>query len=334
MRTVLKPFAVLTLTSCLTTLQFSTLAWAQQPTELKTGKAPLAATHKKAELATPSLLVAPQSGFEVSLGYTRSQVEFQQKKVDGKAETAIDAGETVIAYGLNPNLYFGAKIDYMSSKTKADMAIMGFGSIQQTTIEGIGDPTLQVGSRLNFGELSVLGSLGYMIPSGTAEVQVKSNQSTEYSNKKGGGEIHPQISVFRNNKSEILFGGTAEYVIRENRKLKAKDFNGFSTDLSETGGNAMILTAIVETPQTTHSMGATLQYEKDASVSRTSLKTIDVAGNEIATATVYGNIQIAKNSISVLPALGYTYFINDKLNDTELSSQSSYFGSLKLKMTF
>ncbi|MGZ5279516.1 MAG: hypothetical protein ACXWC9_06220, partial [Pseudobdellovibrionaceae bacterium] len=234
---------------------------------------------------------------------------------------------------FNPNLFIGAQIDYLSSKTKADMALLGNASIQQTTIEGISDPTVQVGSRLNFGQLSVVGSLGYMIPSGTAEFQVKPNQSRELSNKKGGGEIHPQISVFRNQKSEILFGGTAEYVVRETRKLKAKDFNGFSTELSETGGNSMILTAIVETPQTSHSVGATLRYQKDAAVKRESVKVVDVSGSETAAATLYGNIRATKN-ISVIPAVGYLYFINDKMEDTELTNQNFYQGSLHVRLTF
>jgi hypothetical protein len=335
MRTVLKPFAVLTLTSCLTTLQFASLAWAQEATTLKTVQPPTRQLPVKVELATPSLLFAPQRGFQAEIGYTRGQEEVQQKRVEGKADVTLDQTTTKVGYGFNDKFFLSTQVDYTSAKATADMAIPNLapGSIQQTTKEGIGDPTLTAGGRMNFGEISAVASIGYLIPTGTAEVQVKQNLDTDYNGKKGGAEILPQLSVFRNNKSEIIYGGTAQYVVRQERKMNSKDFNGFATELKESGGNLAIVSAYIETPQTTHSLGLAMTYQKEASLHRDSRSSVDVAGTEIAAGTLYGNIHASKN-ISIIPAASYMYYVNDKINDTELSSQTKYSGTLNVRLLF
>ncbi len=333
MRTVLKPFAVLTLTSCLTTLQFASLAWAQEGTTLRTAPPAVKQAPVKVELATPSLLFAPQRGFQAEIGYTRGQEEVQQKRVDGKADVTLDQTTSKVGYGFNDKLFISTQVDYISSKATADMAILGSGSIQQMTKEGIGDPTLTAGGRLNFGEISAVGSVGYLIPTGTSEVQVKQNLDTEYNGKKGGAEIVPQLSVFRNNKSEIIYGGTAQYVVRQERKMNSKDFNGFATELKESGGDLAIVSGYIETPQMTHSLGLAVTYQKEASIHRDSRVSIDVAGTEVAAGTLYGNIHASKN-ISIIPAASYMYYVNDKINDTELSSQSKYSGTLNVRLLF
>ncbi len=334
MKSVLRPIAVWTLTSCLTTLQFASLAQAQDQTNLQTAPVPVKAPKLKEELATPSFILAPQKGFEVGFGYSRSQQEFQFKGITGKVDAASDEVRSEIGYAITPLLMVGADIGYQSQKTKADMAIAGNpASIQQNTIEGVGDPALKVGGRMNFGQISAIGQLGYKIQSGTSERQIKSNQDIEQNAKTGGDEISPRLAVFRNLKSEIMFGGAVEYTIRQPRKTKAKDFQGFSQELKETGGNVMSLSAFIETPQTTHSIGGALKYQKEDQSRRESLTTTTVAATELVTASLYGNIRATKN-ISVIPALTYGYYINDKQADTELSSQTVYGGALNLRLMF
>lgn len=334
MKRILKPVVVWTLTSCLTTLQFANVAWAQAGTDLRTQNAPPKANYVRLmDLATPTILVAPQEGFNIDLGYTRAQMEYQIKDVIGKGESTQDNVDTRLAYGITPNVFVGAKYGYSSVKSKSDFAVLGLGSVSEDTSEGVGDPTLMVGGRINMGRMSIVPELEYQISTGNSERQMKSGQLTESNNKSGGSEITPSVSVFKNDKSDILFGGSIGYDFRLERKISSKDPSGFVSELKEKGGNSLNLSIFAETPQTTHSVGAVVAYSKKDSVTRESLKTVDVPGSELLMLTGYGNLRITPN-ISIIPAASYLYYMNDKIGETKLSNQNMYAGSANLRLMF
>lgn len=334
MKRVLKPFAVWTLASCLTTLQFSSLAWAQDGAELKTTQAGSGIGRSKVpDLATPSMMVAPLKGFMADLGYSRKESEIQQKDLVGKNQTTTDAVQTQIAYGITPAIYTKVSYGYQNVKSRSDFALVGVGSISETNKEGVGDPIIGLGGRFNTGRMSVIGSLDYQISTGSAELHHKPSQVSDANGKTGGSEIIPQLTVFKNDKSEILFGASAGYDFRLERKISSKEPAGHVAELKETGGNTLLLSAFLESPQTTHSVGALLSYAKSDAVKKQSLGTIDVPGNEIATATAYANLRVSQN-VSVLPSASYIYYMNDKDGETKLSGQNVYSGTLNLRLMF
>ncbi len=349
------------LISCLTNLQLASMAMASSPArqqvpkaaqkgssngltssqvieELESGtskveKSTMTPTQRPPSLATPTNLNAPQSGFEITTSYAHLEGEVQIKNLEGNSTFSSDGGVLSVAYGLTPNFFFGANIGYSTDKQKSDFAIAGQGSVQVKNSSGYSDPKLMVGSRMNFGKLSVLGQLDADISTGSAEEQRKPEQVTEKNNKPGGSIYTPSVSLFKNEKSGIILGSTLAYQIKQERKTTMKDLSGFQSEGKTTGGNTLRIEAFVETPQTTHSFGALLGWSKSESEKRVSLATVETAGSETLIGTGFANIK-ASNSLSIIPSLSYKYFINDKSDGVELKSQNIYMGSLSLRMNF
>lgn len=284
-------------------------------------------------LATPTTLIAPQSGFEITTSYAHLEGEVQIKNLEGNSTFSSDGGNLTVAYGLGPHFYFGANIGYNTSKQRSDFAIAGQGSVQVRNSNGYSDPKLIAGSRMNFEKLSVVGRIEADISTGSAEEQRKPEQVTETNNKPGGSVYTPSVSLFTNDKSSIIFGSSLGYQIKQERKTTMKDLSGFQSEGKTTGGNTIRIEAFVETPQTTHSFGALLGWSKSESEKRVSLATVESAGSENLMGTGFANIR-ASNSISIIPSLSYLYYVNDKSGDVELKSQNVYMGSLSLRMNF
>jgi hypothetical protein len=119
----------------------------------------------------------------------------------------------------------------------------------------------------------------------------------------------------------------------QDRKISAKDMSGFVSERREIGGNTLNLSTFFETPQTTHSVGAELNYAKDEVTKKQSLTTYEVPGSELLSLKGYGNIHVTEN-ISVIPSATYYYFMNDKSSNTDLSAQNMYSGALDVRVTF
>ncbi len=338
MKAVLRPIAVWTLTSCLTTLQFSTLAWAQEPTQadLKMdAKAPVVAVQPKAELATPSLMLAPQKGFQADLGYGMLQGEYQLKDLTGKADYNKQMVHSEFASGFASHFFAGAGINYQTSKRRSDFAIGTSGAVKENYVEGVEDPTLSLGARMNFRQFSGILKIKGSVPTGNAEIQTKENMVENRNAKLGGAQFGPEISLFRNDKSSLIFGGGLGYLVRQDRKFFAKDQNGFNTEIKESGGNTMTANAFLESPQTSNfGGGLLLEYSKAASTKiEATSRSFEVPDIEQATATVYGSLKIGKN-FAFLPQASYMQFISKQSDAGELTSQSFYSGMLNLRLMF
>jgi hypothetical protein len=340
MKPVLKPIyrrlSVWTLTSCLTTLQFSTLAWAQEPlqADLKMDAKPIVAVQPKAELATPSFMLAPQKGFQAELGYGQLQAEYQLKNLTGKADYSKQMMHSEFAAGFASRFFAGAAINYQSSKRRSDFAIITSGAVKENYVEGVEDPTLSLGARMNFNTFSGIVKVKGTVPTGNAEIQTKELMIENRNAKLGGTQFGPEISLFRNNKSALMFGGGLGYIIRQDRKIFAKDQNGFNTEIKESGGNTMTANVFLESPQTTHSGGLLVEYSKAAAAKiEANNRSAEIPDIELATATAYGNIKIGK-SFAILPQASYMHYISKQSDAGELTSQSAYSGMLNLRLLF
>lgn len=335
------------LVSCLTNFQLSTPAWAdeslrknQVPASEKSTQSSSLQTNGEPQvlptgLATPSLILAPQSGFQVKTSYIHTEEDLQLKNVDGNYTSSADAGELRLAYGLKPSFYFGTGVGYQMKKGKADMAVFNQGSVQRTNNEGVSDPKLFIGSRLNFGRISIVGNFDTDISTGSSEVKRKQNQVTETNNKAGGSMYTPSLSLFTNDPSSMLMGSAMSYQFRQSRKVSLKDFSGYQAEGRATGGNRFDLSVFVETPTVTHSLGGLVNWSKGESEKTISPDGSEVvaAGKEQLTGSLYGNIKIFKN-ISIIPVASYYYFMNGKSGDDDLRSQSIYSGALNLQANF
>jgi hypothetical protein len=320
------------LITCLTNLQFSQ-ALAQSPAPNQSNLPSGPTKQLFSELATPSILVAPQKGFMIDSSYLHREEEVQIKNIEGNATSSSDTGSLSVAYGLNSSFYLGTSMNYQTGKQKSDFALAGQGSIQLKNKEGVSDPQLFAGYRWNGKKISVISQLDAQISTGSNEEKRKPEQVTELNNKSGGSVYTPSLSVFTNNKSEFILGSTLAYQVRQERKTTLKDPTGFQSEGKTTGGNTTRLDFFAETPQSTHSLGAVLTWNKSESEKRISLQTTEVAGSEILSGTAYANLRASEN-ISIIPAFSYSYFMNDKNGDIDLKSQSIYSGALTLRLGF
>lgn len=325
-------FVVFGLTSCLTTLQFSSNAWAQETSSQSLSQEDKV-NLKESFMATPSQIQAPQSGFDLRMAYTRSEAEIKIKNIDGVATSSQDIYTTNISYALNSHLYFGTGASYESGTTRADMALAGQGAIETTNQEGGTDPNLFIGSRINLGAVSVIGNLDYLISTGKAETQRKSQLVTDRSAKNGGSEVKPSIAIFTNSPSKMLIGSSLSYDFKLERKTEIKDPSGFVSEVKTRGGNQAQARVFIQSPQDTLSFGAILSYNIAESTEEESLYTQKVDGSQWAEGSLFADFKVSKG-FSIVPQGSYSYFINDKINNTDLKSQSFYAGQLLLKLMF
>jgi hypothetical protein len=329
MRNVLKQSGVLGFAGCLILLQ-SISAQAQPINALEAQKRPVVKT--QTELATPSLYIAPQKGFDIRLGasHIETKAEVDVVSVSGATNTISSS----IAAAITPAIYLGISGAQSTSSTKNETKGINFSSSHESTSEGMEDPSVFAGMRLNTSQISVLTELKAYIGTGDSESETKSNGDSTSNNKHGGTAFTPKIAVFTNSKSNFLFGGELSYTMEQERTARRTSSSGTVVKSSITGGNSASVGLFFETPQVTHSLGLAASYQKSETQKTESAFVRDeTAGSDVLLLSAYGNIKLARQ-FSLVPAAMYVRYLNDKVGDTELKDQNIYGAGLGLKLVF
>lgn len=284
-------------------------------------------------LATPTMYLAPQMGTEILLGYSRTN---SQMEVEGQnSEMSDNLTRASLAQAITRNFFLGVNATYNSA-----VGTMEAGYKSNFRQEGVREPSLGFGARMDWQKISLLSQLHYEFDSGNASLEVSNNGDISQSAKSGGSSVTPSLGLFSNHRDSFLLGMDISYRIRQERirnlKIPILNVNGITRTA---GGNVLGVTFMVESPQATHSLGASATYLKteksienyaDMGLTRTST---DLEGNENAILSGYGNFLIG-SSVSIQPAVSYSHYLNNRVGGIEIEKQNTMSYSLTGKVRF
>ncbi|MGZ3771526.1 MAG: hypothetical protein ACXVCP_18210 [Bdellovibrio sp.] len=299
-------------------------AFAQSAKEVLTLENLKKQTENSDELATPTILqlssvsfekisgqqlLAPQHGTEFAFSVNQSHLMLSQENANmkGSGTTDYSMGSLTIAHALNSHLFFNAKLGYGLSNGKSDYTAKVSNTLDtsKSNADGIIDPVVTIGGRINSGSVSSILSLGASLKTESYESEYSQyrNFGESKSNLKNGGYAYiPSVTIFSNSKSENLFGLSASYILQQERVEYSRESNGSTNKWTMTNGNIQNISVFAETPENNVSFGGALTYTKhESTTSKNNNYNYKSEGRALAytSATAFAKIILAKNMVLV-----------------------------------
>lgn len=261
--------------------------------------------------------LAPVEGTELVLNLSQSQAKFESTSESGKSTSTNDfsMGTLGLAHAFNSKFFLSGGFSFGQSTgvSEWESNTIGNSSRSKSKSQGVSDPTITAGGRIQSESVTIIGALTAKIKTGDAEDKDTSknnsdDSSSESNLKLGGNVLIPSVTV-HTNSSKLVLGGKVAYAIMLERTSKYTDNMGQDSISKQTGGNAQMLSLFLEAPVNSLSFGGSLDYSK---IERSKYKEEGVADStsspaSFSTLTAFMNVGLA-DRFNLTPSVSYGQF--------------------------
>ncbi|NUM58565.1 MAG: hypothetical protein HUU56_08035 [Bdellovibrionaceae bacterium] len=270
------------------------------PNTLFIGAGPLVGLYR-------TTILAPQHGTDLALSLSQSQIKFTFSGDYSKSSNTLNYNmeNLAIAYAISPQLFIGASVGMGQSNGSSEYTYSPVGetTTSHSKSNGLMDPLLSIGGRIDASQISTILNLGTSIKTGDSEyTSTNSGTNREANLKNGASAIIPSVAVFTNSKSSTLLGFSASYTFMQEHSSIDR-YNGKTSTGKGTGGNIQNISVFAESPESSFVYGGALTYVK-LEPSETKYETSTSTSFGLSYVTVTGFLKFSlNNNFSLIPSI-------------------------------
>ncbi|MCK6596892.1 MAG: hypothetical protein L6Q37_00895 [Bdellovibrionaceae bacterium] len=252
------------------------------PNTLFIGAGPLVGLYR-------TTILAPQHGTDLALSLSQSQIKFTFSGDYSKSSNTLNYNmeNLAIAYAISPQLFIGASVGMGQSNGSSEYTYSPVGetTTSHSKSNGLMDPLLSIGGRIDASQISTILNLGTSIKTGDSEYTSTNSGTNREANLKNG-----------------LLGFSASYTFMQEHSSIDR-YNGKTSTGKGTGGNIQNISVFAESPESSFVYGGALTYVK-LEPSETKYETSTSTSFGLSYVTVTGFLKFSlNNNFSLIPSI-------------------------------